>query len=100
MLLPGLLALMALGIDAGILFVQHRLAQSAADLAALAGARLLPSDAVGANTRARSIAGANGYNTGVTVTTPYSGDASQVEVQIANQCAHSSWWFSACTAWM
>src|SRR5687768_7872001 len=82
-LLPGLIALMALGIDAGYVFIQHRVAQSAADLAALAGARLLPTDATGARTRAANIAGANGFTSGVTVTTPYNGNTSQVEVQIA-----------------
>jgi hypothetical protein len=81
--LPAIVGLLALGLDATYLFVQHRLMQGAADLSALAGARSLPGDAAGADTRARTVATANGYPSGVTVTTPYSGDTSRIQVQIS-----------------
>jgi hypothetical protein len=80
-LLPGLLAVCALGLDAGNLYVERRQMQAAADLAALAGARLLP-NAVTATAKAQSIATANGYASTVTITTPYSSDASKIEVRI------------------
>ena len=80
-MLPGLLAVCALGLDAGNLYVERREMQAAADLAALAGARLLP-NATSATAKAQSIATANGYPTTVTITTPYSGDTSKIEVRI------------------
>src|SRR5688500_3321121 len=75
-LLPGLMAGMALGVDGANLWLRNRDAQSAADLAALAGARLLPltptaTDRAAATAAARAVAQANGFPTGVTVTTPY-----------------------------
>lgn len=82
-LLPGLLAVCALGLDAANMYVQRRQMQAAADLAALAGARLLP-NAVTATAKAQSIATTNGYATTVNVTTPYGGDASKIEVGISH----------------
>src|SRR5688572_13608320 len=76
---------MGLGIDAANIFVNHRLMQAAADLAALAGARSLPADALTASSRARSVAAANGYASGVTVTTPYAANANLIEVDIHHQ---------------
>ena len=80
-LLPGLLAVCALGLDAANLYLQRRQMQAAADLAALAGARLLP-NATSATAKAQAIATANGYPTTVTITTPYSSDSSKIEVRI------------------
>src|SRR5918999_2506919 len=81
-MLSALIAFMALGIDAANLFAQRRNAQSVADLAALSGARSLPSDAATARANALAIASANGYPSGVTVTTPYGGDNKRIEVSI------------------
>lgn len=82
-ILPGLLAVCALGLDAGNLYLQRRQMQAAADLAALAGARLLP-DASSAIARAQQTATANGYSSTVAVTTPYGGDATRIEVRITH----------------
>jgi hypothetical protein len=74
---------MALGLDAGNLFIQRRDAQSVADLAALAGARDLPGAPTSAKTTALAIAAANGYPSSmVTATTPYGGDTRRIEVSI------------------
>lgn len=80
-LLPGLLAVCALGLDAANLYLERREMQAAADLAALAGARLLP-NAVTATVKAQSIATTNGYPATVNVTTPYGGDVGRIEVRI------------------
>lgn len=80
---PGLLALMALGLDGAQIYLERRDAQAAADLAALSGARSLSGDADQAKADAVSIAGSNGY--GITtsdVITPYGGDATKVRVNI------------------
>jgi hypothetical protein len=78
-----LMGFMALGLDAGNLFIQRRDAQSVADLAALAGARDLPGAPTSAKTTALAIAAANGYPTSmVTATTPYGGDTRRIEVSI------------------
>ena len=82
-MLPGLLAVCALGLDAANLYVQRRQMQAAADLAALAGARLLP-NATTATAKAQAIATTNGYPSTVTITTPYSGDATKIEVRITH----------------
>lgn len=92
-LLPGLIAAMALGVDGANLWLRHRDAQSVADLAALAGARLLPlspsaTDQAAARAAALANASANGYSSGVTAITPYvdSGGVTHtdhVEVRIA-----------------
>jgi hypothetical protein len=93
LVLTLLMGFMALGLDAGNLFIQRRDAQSVADLAALAGARDLPGAPTSARTVALAIAAANGYPTGacppvvagatcVTVTTPYGLDTRRIEVQI------------------
>jgi Flp pilus assembly protein TadG len=97
-LLPGLIGAMALGVDGANLWLRHRDAQSAADLAALAGARLLPlsptaTDQAAARAAALANANANGYSSGVTVTTPYvdSGGVSHmdhVKVDIARTVSH------------
>lgn len=75
--LPGLIAAMALGVDGANLALSYRDAQSAADLAALSGSRTLsatnPSIAEFNNAEARavSVAASNGFPTGVTATAPY-----------------------------
>ena len=85
---PIILASMALGLDAAQAFLERRDAQGAADLAALAGARLLHDGATAteqANARAKavSVAVANGYPaTQVTATTPYAGDDEKIRVVI------------------
>jgi hypothetical protein len=89
-LLPGMLALMALGLDSAQLFLERRDAQGAADLAALAGVKYL--DEVGgvttteqANARSAAIANgiANGYAASQVVPrTPVDGDATRIEVSI------------------
>ena len=82
-LLPGMLAFCALGLDAGNVYVERREMQAAADLAALAAARLLPNVAT-ATAKAQSIATANGYASTVTALTPYGGDATKIEVTITH----------------
>lgn len=82
-MLPGLLAVCALGLDAANMYVERRQMQAAADLAALAGARLLP-NAVTATAKAQAIATANGYPSTVTINTPYGGDATKIEVTISD----------------
>ncbi len=59
-LVPGLLALMAMGIDGANVYLAKRDAQGAADLAAVSGAKLLP-DKVAATALAETIGIANGY---------------------------------------
>lgn len=91
---PVLLAVAGLGTDGANVYVNFRNAQSAADLAALAGARVLPqspstADYTAAETRALSVASSNGYPSGVTANAPYvdSGGTThpnQVEVLIAS----------------
>jgi hypothetical protein len=85
--LPALIAFVALGIDVARLYVERSAEQAAADLAALSGARYLPSSSANATSTATTIATANGYTSGsssttVTVTTPYSSDTSKIEVRI------------------
>jgi hypothetical protein len=85
---PIILAFMALGLDAAQAFVERRDAQGAADLAALAGARLLkdgatPTEQLAAKDKAISVALANGYViTRDDVVTPYAGDAKKIQVTI------------------
>lgn len=80
LLLPLILGVTALVIDAGIPFVTKVNLQSAADAAALAAAGELPStaDAIAA---AKRYAGLNGVEPGeIRVTVPYRGDSNQIEV--------------------
>jgi Flp pilus assembly protein TadG len=85
---PVLLAFMAIGLDSAQGFLERRDAQGAADLAALAGARLLHegvtlTEQEAARVKARSIAAANGYPSAqVTVTTPHGGDPERILVTI------------------
>jgi hypothetical protein len=85
---PIILAFMALGLDAAQAFLERRDAQGAADLAALAGARLLkdgatPTEQLAAKDKAISVALANGYViTRDDVVTPYAGDAKKIQVTI------------------
>jgi hypothetical protein len=79
----AIIALMGLGLDGARMFVERRQAQSAADLAALAGARSLPDDAAQATADAIAIAAANGYTiTAGDVITPYDGDPSKIKVLV------------------
>jgi hypothetical protein len=80
--LPVLMAFMALGVDAGNLYLERRAAQGVADLAALTGAKSLP-NATNAKNAAWSVAASNGYpNAQVTPTTPYLGANTKIEVTI------------------
>jgi Flp pilus assembly protein TadG len=85
---PLVLAFMALGLDAANAMLERRDAQGAADLAALAGARLLHDDVTAteqaqARAKAVAIAEANGYAAPqVTATTPYGGDDERILVVI------------------
>lgn len=70
--LVALLGAAALAFDAGLLYVERRDQQNAADAAALAGAHYLPGAPGDARTAALLLAEKNGYAAGrVTVTTPY-----------------------------
>jgi Flp pilus assembly protein TadG len=92
LMLPALLLLMALGLDGAQMFLERRDAQGAADLAALSGVKGLPENPSKAESDACHIANENGYDCSyidgavvsdtVTVTTPYDGDASRIEVVI------------------
>lgn len=82
-MVPGLLALMALGLDSAQLFLERREAQGAADLAALAGVRSLPDDSVSAKDDARIVGAAHGYaQAQIVPVTPFEGDASRIEVTV------------------
>jgi hypothetical protein len=91
-LLTGILGLLGLVIDAGHYYAERRQVQNAADEAAQAGAIevLLGGNATAATTAAKQNATANGFNNDgttntVTVTTPYNGDPSKVQVVIDDQ---------------
>src|SRR5688500_12362176 len=76
LMLPLLVGMAGVGADGANAYLHYRNAQSAADLAALAGARLLPEipsivDYTNARNRAVSVASSNGYPSGVTVEAPY-----------------------------
>lgn len=76
----AILALMGLGLDGARMMVERRVAQGAADLAALSGARLLPNQAA-AGDKAFEIAAANGFPADqLTVTFPA---ASKIRVEVA-----------------
>lgn len=81
-----LLGAAALAFDTGMVMLEKRSEQNAADAAALAGARFLPGNTATATTRARAIATKNGYTHGVggvtvSVNFPSSG---RIEVNIGN----------------
>lgn len=89
LMLPVLLAFMALGVDAANMFLERREAQSVADLAAISGARSLPANAAQARNDACAVAALNGFTTSsthpcpnVTVNTPHAGAATRIEVVI------------------
>ena len=82
LMLPVIIGMAGLGVDASNVYLHFRNAQSAADLGALAGARLLPhsptaTDYTTAENRAMSVAGSNGYSSGVTANAPYVDGAGQ-----------------------
>jgi len=81
--LVAFVGFVALTIDVGLIFEGRRGEQNAADAAALAGASALPGSAGSAKQLALDWAQKNGYSSGqVTVTSPYQGDSSKVEVTI------------------
>ena len=80
--LPGLLALMALGLDGAQIFLERRDAQGAADLAAVAGAKQLPASKANANVDAELVGQANGYTAAEVIPNADYGTESQIEVVI------------------
>ena len=77
----------ALVFDGGLMLLEKRDQQNAADAAAIAGARFLPDDQVSAEAEARDVATINGFTDGtsdqlVTVTFPTAG---QIEVAIEDK---------------
>jgi hypothetical protein len=89
LVLPVLLGFMALGVDAANFYLERREAQSAADLAALAGVKSLPSNAKQARNDACAVAELNDYTTSSTypcppviVTTPYASADTRIEVVV------------------
>ena len=85
LMLPVFIGMLGLGIDAAHLFQSRRAIQSAADLAALAGASQLPGDPAAARAAALDIAAQNGFSTGVTVNVPFEGDPNKIEVRITDE---------------
>ncbi len=86
LVLPALVGLMALGLDSAQIFLERRDAQSAADLAALAGVRSLPDTPTTAMTDAEAIGVAHGYaSSEVTPVTPFGGDVARIEVTINSE---------------
>jgi hypothetical protein len=65
LVLVTLMIFAALAFDTGMMLVERRDQQNAADAAALAGARFLPDDSDAAEAAARSVATANGFTEGV-----------------------------------
>lgn len=85
LMLPVFIGMLGLGIDAAHMFQSRRSIQSAADLAALAGASQLPADPNAARAVALDIAAQNGYTEGVTVNVPFNGDPKKIEVRITDE---------------
>ena len=81
-----LMGMVAMSIDVGMIFVERRSLQNAADAAALAGVPELPESPSAAEANALEWAENNGYTSDngatVTVNTPYQGDPNAVEVVI------------------
>ena len=85
-LVPGMLALMALGIDGAQIFLEKRDAQGAADLAAVSGAKMLSVSNTAAENLADEVGEANGYDKDTEVFPDASyGDATQIEVEIRTE---------------
>lgn len=79
-LLTVLCSFVALSVDLGLVYMERSNLQTAADAAALAGAKDLPNATTAKNT-AVYYAGQNGIGSAnVTVTSPYGGDATKIEV--------------------
>lgn len=90
LLLTLIIAFVAMAIDVGLIFVERREMQNAADAAALAGAARLPPEGTAAEAiaLAREYAKKNGFEDGVNgvnveVVTPYEGDPGKIEVKIS-----------------
>ncbi len=87
LMLVCLVGMTGLAIDGGMAYLEKRRAQSAADLAALAGAVDLPGAPVSSVANATDYAAKNGYTDGtesasVSVVTPYKGNPAQLEVTV------------------
>jgi Flp pilus assembly protein TadG len=79
----------AMAFDTGMILLEKRTQQNAADAAALAGARFLPGNQWAAQKQAFSVATANGFNDGsgdVTVNVSFPSNG-QIRVSIANERA-------------
>jgi len=81
-----LMGFMAMSLDVGMIFVERRSQQNAADAAALAAVAELPDSPSAAVAAAYDWANRNGYSSAdgatVTVNTPYQGDPNAIEVII------------------
>ncbi len=91
LLVPVLLGLVGIALDAGLLISERTKLQRAADAAALAGAGGLP-DYSTATTMALQWSGENDYSHGegstiVNVTTNYDGDPDKIEVEIDSEAS-------------
>jgi hypothetical protein len=92
LMLTGLLAFTALGLDAANMYLHRRNAQAVADIAAVAGSKALPGNANKARADALAVADDNGYSSEkVTVTTPYGGDNTKIEVVIQTNVLTFFW---------
>lgn len=85
----GLMVVLATGaivIDIGHLLLVKNRAQNAVDAAALAGASLIPTDYTAAAVKAQTFVVNNGFaQAEAAITTPYNGQADQIEVVITSQ---------------
>jgi Flp pilus assembly protein TadG len=81
--LVALLLAAALAFDVGMMLLEKREQQNAADAAALAGVRYLPLQST-ANSRATAVANANGFASGGSVDVQVSSSATQIRVTISN----------------
>jgi Putative Flp pilus-assembly TadE/G-like len=83
----------ALVIDVGLAYRQESRLQAVADAAALAGAQELPADAAGAQAVALEYIAAHGIDPDdskydISITTPYNGDVSLIEVEIGGEVGY------------
>jgi hypothetical protein len=91
-LLPALIVLSGLVVDVGSWYVTKSQLQTAADFAALSGARSLPSSPTGAATVAQNVGVANVPGATVTSVTPYSGNSGDIQVTVS-KTGSTFFWF-------
>jgi Flp pilus assembly protein TadG len=81
-----LLAMAALAVDLGHMYLERQRLQNAADSSALAGAQELPGSASQAIYKAQECAGANHASiSDFQATTPYNGDPGKIEARLSSQ---------------